>query len=214
MAENPEGGQEAVTAEAVEMPRELSTLYQLVAPDVLGAPPILSQAYLEELKRTRVIFGGGELEHRYKVELKGTGVLYEPGSPDEATLAVGERSNVHRVWHSGSIYRLSVAPPEPGVRRVVAASPKRLGIYPMLRAGDRVAAVATRTRDSFHDFKGRFFKILPIGTHRPFWLSLEGDGRFPSYWTDMAGFDVAPVTYMGLRAHKKEIVDVLTSLVG
>ncbi|MED6208776.1 hypothetical protein PIB30_048461 [Stylosanthes scabra] len=66
--------------------------------------------------------------------------------------------------------------------------------------------------DSFHDFKGRYFKILHVGTHRPFWLSLEGDGRFPSYWTDRAGFDVAPVTYKGLRAHQKETVDVLTAL--
>ncbi|MED6134853.1 hypothetical protein PIB30_040803 [Stylosanthes scabra] len=66
--------------------------------------------------------------------------------------------------------------------------------------------------DSFHDFKGRFFKILPVGDHRPFWLSLEGDGRFPSYWTDRAGFDVAPVTYKGLRAHQRETVDVLTTL--
>ncbi|MED6181256.1 hypothetical protein PIB30_017831 [Stylosanthes scabra] len=49
--------------------------------------------------------------------------------------------------------------------------------------------------DSFHGFKGRYIKIIPVGDHRPFWLSLEGDGRFPSYWTDRAGFDVAPVTY-------------------
>ncbi|MED6194395.1 hypothetical protein PIB30_028148 [Stylosanthes scabra] len=66
--------------------------------------------------------------------------------------------------------------------------------------------------DSFHDFKGRYFKILPVGDHRPFLLSLEREGRFPSYWTDRAGFDVAPVTYKGLRAHQKETVDVLTSL--
>ncbi|MED6137884.1 hypothetical protein PIB30_069170 [Stylosanthes scabra] len=66
--------------------------------------------------------------------------------------------------------------------------------------------------DSFHNFKGRYFKILPVGTHRPFWLSLDGDGRFPSYWTDRAGFDVAPVTYKGLRAGQKDTVDVLTVL--
>ncbi|MED6169334.1 hypothetical protein PIB30_020467 [Stylosanthes scabra] len=66
--------------------------------------------------------------------------------------------------------------------------------------------------DSFHGFKGWYFKIIPVGNHRPFWLSLEGDGRFPSYWTDMAGFDVAPVTYEGLRAEQTEIVDVLTTL--
>ncbi|MED6181630.1 hypothetical protein PIB30_021054 [Stylosanthes scabra] len=66
--------------------------------------------------------------------------------------------------------------------------------------------------DSFHGFKCRYFKIIPVGNHRPFWLSLEGDGRFPSYWTDRAGYDVAPVTYEGLRAEQKQIVDVLTSL--
>ncbi|MED6145241.1 hypothetical protein PIB30_023348 [Stylosanthes scabra] len=66
--------------------------------------------------------------------------------------------------------------------------------------------------DSFHDFKGRYFKILPVGEHRPFWLSLEGEGRFPSYWTDRAGFDVAPVTYKGLRAEQKNTVDILTAL--
>ncbi|MED6120306.1 hypothetical protein PIB30_019629 [Stylosanthes scabra] len=66
--------------------------------------------------------------------------------------------------------------------------------------------------DSFHGFKGRYFKIIPVGNHRPFWLSLEGDGRFPSYWTDRGGFDVAPVTYEGLRAEQKQTVDVLTSL--
>ncbi|MED6167328.1 hypothetical protein PIB30_001751 [Stylosanthes scabra] len=68
MEENPECGQGAVAAEVVQQPRELSTLYRWVAPDVLGVPSILSQAYLDELKGTRVIFGGGELERRYKVE--------------------------------------------------------------------------------------------------------------------------------------------------
>ncbi|MED6137883.1 hypothetical protein PIB30_069169 [Stylosanthes scabra] len=55
MAENPDGRQEAVAAEAV-------------SPDVLGAPSTLNQAYLDELKGTGVIFGGGDLERRYKVE--------------------------------------------------------------------------------------------------------------------------------------------------
>ncbi|MED6171907.1 hypothetical protein PIB30_045304 [Stylosanthes scabra] len=66
--------------------------------------------------------------------------------------------------------------------------------------------------DSFHNFKGHYFKILPVGTHRPFWLSLEGEGRFPLYWTDRAGFDVAPITYKGLRAEQKDTIDVLTTL--
>ncbi|MED6211878.1 hypothetical protein PIB30_077808 [Stylosanthes scabra] len=66
--------------------------------------------------------------------------------------------------------------------------------------------------NSFHDFKGRYFKIVLVETHRPFWLSLEGDGQFLSYWTDKAGFDVAPVTYKGLRADQKDTVDILTHL--
>ncbi|MED6125989.1 hypothetical protein PIB30_073932 [Stylosanthes scabra] len=39
-----------------------------VTPDVLGAPPILDQEYLDELKLIGVIFGGSELERRYRVE--------------------------------------------------------------------------------------------------------------------------------------------------
>ncbi|MED6170662.1 hypothetical protein PIB30_033229 [Stylosanthes scabra] len=58
MEENPEACPEAATAEVVQMPLELSPLYRWVAPDVLGAPPILSQAYMDELKESGVIFGG------------------------------------------------------------------------------------------------------------------------------------------------------------
>ncbi|MED6135769.1 hypothetical protein PIB30_049659 [Stylosanthes scabra] len=46
--------------------------------------------------------------------------------------------------------------------------------------------------DSFRDFKG--------------------DGWFPSYWTDKAGFNVALVTYKGLRANQKDTTDILTLL--
>ncbi|MED6136563.1 hypothetical protein PIB30_057186 [Stylosanthes scabra] len=54
--------------------------------------------------------------------------------------------------------------------------------------------------DSFHDFKGCFFKIFPVGEHRPFWLSLEGQGRFPPYWSRDAGLEYVKVTYKGLSA--------------
>ncbi|MED6117587.1 hypothetical protein PIB30_111358, partial [Stylosanthes scabra] len=53
--------------------------------------------------------------------------------------------------------------------------------------------IFTLYEDSFHDFKGRYFKIFAVGNHRPFWLSLEGDGLFPPYWSDQAGFDIAPI---------------------
>ncbi|MED6162274.1 hypothetical protein PIB30_068860 [Stylosanthes scabra] len=66
--------------------------------------------------------------------------------------------------------------------------------------------------DSFHDFKGRFFKIFPVGEHRPFWLSLEGQGRFPPYWSRDAGMDYVPVTYKGLNADQKDTADILVKL--
>ncbi|MED6165200.1 hypothetical protein PIB30_097312 [Stylosanthes scabra] len=50
------------------MPRELPTIYRWVTRDVLGASPIRDQEYFDELKLTKVIFGGGELERRYRVE--------------------------------------------------------------------------------------------------------------------------------------------------
>ncbi|MED6162500.1 hypothetical protein PIB30_071043, partial [Stylosanthes scabra] len=63
--------------------------------------------------------------------------------------------------------------------------------------------------DSFHDFKGRYFKIFPVGNHRPFWLSLEGDGRFPPYWSDQAGFEIVPATYQRLNAEQRDTADIL-----
>ncbi|MED6127946.1 hypothetical protein PIB30_092921 [Stylosanthes scabra] len=66
--------------------------------------------------------------------------------------------------------------------------------------------------DSFHDFKGRYFKIFPVGDHRPFWLSLEGDGRFPSYWSDQAGFEIVPATYQRLNADQRDTTDILLHL--
>ncbi|MED6210981.1 hypothetical protein PIB30_069285 [Stylosanthes scabra] len=70
MVENQPENQEAAirVVETAQVPRELSTIYRWVTRDVLGAPPILSQGYLDELKLSGVIFGGGELERRYRVE--------------------------------------------------------------------------------------------------------------------------------------------------
>ncbi|MED6171750.1 hypothetical protein PIB30_043629 [Stylosanthes scabra] len=72
--------------------------------------------------------------------------------------------------------------------------------------------IFTLYEDSFHHFKGRYFKIFAVGDHRPFWLSLEGDGLFPPYWSDQAGFDIAPVKYEGLNVDKRDTTDILTFL--
>ncbi|MED6151267.1 hypothetical protein PIB30_080936 [Stylosanthes scabra] len=66
--------------------------------------------------------------------------------------------------------------------------------------------------DSFHDFKGHYFKIFPVRDHHFFWLSLEGDGLFPPYWSDEAGFDVVPVTYQRLNADQRDTANVLLHL--
>ncbi|MED6213787.1 hypothetical protein PIB30_096731 [Stylosanthes scabra] len=66
--------------------------------------------------------------------------------------------------------------------------------------------------DSFHDFKGRYFKIFLVGNHRPFWLILEGEGRFPPYWSDQAGFEIVPATYQRLNADQRDTADTLVHL--
>ncbi|MED6200438.1 hypothetical protein PIB30_085069, partial [Stylosanthes scabra] len=68
MDENRPGNREVAAASAVQIPHELPSIYRWVANDVLGALSILDQRYLDELKATRILFGGGGLEQRYRVE--------------------------------------------------------------------------------------------------------------------------------------------------
>ncbi|MED6118650.1 hypothetical protein PIB30_004700 [Stylosanthes scabra] len=64
--------------------------------------------------------------------------------------------------------------------------------------------------ESFHDFKGRYFKFFPVGDHLPFWLTLERDaGRFPSYWSKDAGVNYVLVSYRKLNEEQRDTVDVL-----
>ncbi|MED6118167.1 hypothetical protein PIB30_000147 [Stylosanthes scabra] len=64
--------------------------------------------------------------------------------------------------------------------------------------------------ESFHDFKGRYFKVFPVGDHPPFWLTLERDaGRFPSYWSKDAGLNYVPVSYKSLNEEQRDTADVL-----
>ncbi|MED6209702.1 hypothetical protein PIB30_057268 [Stylosanthes scabra] len=62
MAENRPGDREVAAATSVQIPHELPSIYRWVANDVLGAPSILDQRYLDELKATGIVFGGGGLE--------------------------------------------------------------------------------------------------------------------------------------------------------
>ncbi|MED6199467.1 hypothetical protein PIB30_076203 [Stylosanthes scabra] len=83
--------------------------------------------------------------------------------------------------------------------------------YMFVRPG-KYRKIFTLYEDSFHDFKGRYFKIFPVGNHRPFWLSLEGDGRFPPYWSDQAGYEIVPATYQRLNADQLDTADILVHL--
>ncbi|MED6131174.1 hypothetical protein PIB30_007469 [Stylosanthes scabra] len=64
--------------------------------------------------------------------------------------------------------------------------------------------------ESFHDFKGRYFKVFPVGDHSPFWLTLEGDAsRFPSYWSKDAGVNYVPVSYRKMNEEQRDTANVL-----
>ncbi|MED6131375.1 hypothetical protein PIB30_008964 [Stylosanthes scabra] len=243
MGENQLENQEAAVpaAGAAQMPRKLSPIYRRVRRDVLGAPPILSQAYLDELKLSGVIFGGGELEGRYRVEAARPGdrVCYlNLDHPHRPELALGERGDVHR---QRFLNRASVAPsqlhpnawsaircfelvtdslklpqdPEVFLYLFTLFSPNTEGKtkkgYMSVRPG-KYRKIFGLYEDSFHDFKGHFFKIFPISKHRPFWLSLEGQGRFPPYWSLDGGMDYVPVTYKTLNADQKDTADILVKL--
>ncbi|MED6196037.1 hypothetical protein PIB30_043454 [Stylosanthes scabra] len=206
MAENLQGDQPAEGAG--QIPRELPFIYRWVANDVLGMPSALDQQYLDELKLTGVLFGGGDLERRYRWKLPAVGSGFSATSSQSS------------------------------LRGPVATPSKCMVVNSLLRVGDRVLGVASGSggvfgkmkkgymsvrpgknrkifalyEDSFHDFKGRYFKIFPVGDHRPFWLSLEGDGRFPLYLSDQAGFEIVPATYQRLNADQRDTADILIHL--
>ncbi|MED6223500.1 hypothetical protein PIB30_074512 [Stylosanthes scabra] len=254
MAENQPENQEAAVpaAGAAQMPRELSLIYRWVSRDVLGAPPILSQAYLDELKLNGVIFGGGELERRYRVEAARLGDRVCYLNLDHPTISNWLWVNEVMFTEFGVrvpftyfqqrlLNRASVAPsqlnpnawsaircfelvtdslklpqdPEVFLYLFTLFSPNTEGKtkkgYMSVCPG-KYRKIFGLYEDSFHDFKGRFFKIFPIGEHRPFWLSLEGQGRFLPYWSRDAGMDYVPVTYKGLNADQKDSADILVKL--
>ncbi|MED6188128.1 hypothetical protein PIB30_083085 [Stylosanthes scabra] len=197
MAENqPEIQEVAVrVVEAAQMLHELPTIYCWVTGDVLGAPPILSQGYLDELKLSGVIFEGGDLERRYRVEAARPGdrVMFTefgvrvPFSDFQQRLLNWDfvaPSQLHpNAWSAIRCFELVTEylelPQDPEVFLYLFTffSPNTEGKtkkgYMSIRPGKH-RKIFGLYEDSFHDFKGHFFKIFPVGEHRPFWLSLEG----------------------------------------
>ncbi|MED6221163.1 hypothetical protein PIB30_051781 [Stylosanthes scabra] len=235
MAENSQGDREAA---AVQIPCELPSIYRWVTNDVLGTPSSLDQQYLDELKLTRVLFGGGDLEHQYRVEAAWRGERVCFLNLDHPTV-------LHWLWANKVMFtefgirvpfsdfqqrllnRASVAPsqlhpnawssiryfelvteflelpqdPEVFLYLFKLYSSNTSGKTKKGYMSDRPGKgrnIFGLYEDSFHDFKGRYFKIFSVGDHRLFWLSLEGDGLFLPYWSDQAGFDVARLRINGL----------------
>ncbi|MED6205463.1 hypothetical protein PIB30_017885 [Stylosanthes scabra] len=158
--------------EGAQMPHELNPLNSWATRDVLGSPSTLTEDYLRELKEFGVICGGGEEERNYRVEL--------PRRRERICELNLEHPRVpHWLWVNEVMFT------EFGVRIPFSSFQQRIfGLY----------------EESFHDFKGRYFKVFPVGDHPPFWLTLERDaGRFPSYWSKDAGLNYTPVTYRSLR---------------
>ncbi|MED6160649.1 hypothetical protein PIB30_053395 [Stylosanthes scabra] len=256
MAENqPENQEAAVPATgAAQMTRELSPIYRWVSRNVLGAPSILSQAYLDEMKLSGVIFGGGDLEGRYRVEAArpwdrvcylnldhptvpnwlwvnevmftefGVRVPFTDFQERLLNRASVAPSQLHpNAWSAIRCFELVTdslkLPQDPEVFLYLFTlfSPNTEGKtkkgYMSVRPG-KYRKIFSLFEDSFHDFKGRFFRIFPVGEHCPFWLSLEGQGQFPPYWSRDTGMDYVPVTYKGLNADQKDTASLLIDMAG
>ncbi|MED6162149.1 hypothetical protein PIB30_067596 [Stylosanthes scabra] len=219
MAENRQGDQDATAATTVQIPHELPSIYRWVSNDVLGAPSILDQGvcYLNLDRPTvpqwkwvnEVMFTD------FSVRVPFTD--FQPRLLNRASVAL---SQLHpNAWASICCFKLEIEflqlPQEPEVFLCLfniyssnTSGRTKKGYMSVRPTKNR--KIFTLYEDSFHDFKGRYFKIFAVGDHHPFWLSLEGDGLFPVYWSDQASFDIAPVKYEGLNADKKDTVDILT----
>ncbi|MED6198407.1 hypothetical protein PIB30_066044 [Stylosanthes scabra] len=224
----------------------------LISAFPVGAPSTLDQGYLEELKGTGILFGGGGLEQRYWVEAarRSGRVCY---------LNLDHPTVPHWLWVNEVMFtdfgvRVSFTDFQQRLLNRVSVAPSQLhpNAWASIRCFELVTEflplpqdpevflcffkfyssntsgrtkkgymsvrptknrkILTLYEDSFHDFKGRYFKIFTVGNHRPFWLSLEGVDLFPPYWSDQAGFDIAPVKYEGLNADKRDTANILTFL--
>ncbi|MED6144260.1 hypothetical protein PIB30_014121 [Stylosanthes scabra] len=243
-------GGEVHEVEGAQMPLELNPLYDYVNHDVLGSPCTMTEDYLTELKNSGVIFGGGEEEGHYRVELPHPGErvcelnLEHPRVPhwlwvnEVMFTEFGVRisfshfqqrllqrcfvalSQFHpNAWSAIRCFQLVTEflelPQDPEVFLYLftvfslnADGNARKGYMPM-RPGKN-QKIFGLYEESFHDFKGRYFKVFTVGDHPPFWLTLKRDtGRFPSYWSKDAGVNYVPVAYKNLNEDQRDTADIL-----
>ncbi|MED6174938.1 hypothetical protein PIB30_073625 [Stylosanthes scabra] len=236
--------------EGTQMPHELNPLYDWVNRDVLGSPCTMTEEYLTELKNSGVIFGGGEEDGHYRVELPRRGekvcelnlehhrvphwlwvneVMFTefgvriPFSPFQQRLlqrCFVAPSQFHpNAWSAIRCFKLVTEflelpqDPEVFLYLFMVFSPNAEGkakkgymsVRP--RKGRKIFGLY---EESFHDFKGRYFKVFAVGDHPPFWLTLERDaGRFPSYWSKDAGVNYVPTAYRKLNEEQRDTADIL-----
>ncbi|MED6132967.1 hypothetical protein PIB30_023865 [Stylosanthes scabra] len=197
----------------------------------MGSPCTLTEDYLTELKRSGVICGGGEEERLYRVELprRGERVMFIefgvriPFSNFQQRLlqrCFVAPSQFHpKAWSAIRCFELVTEflklPQDPEVVLFLFTvfSPNADGKakkgYMSVRPG-KGRRIFGLYEESFHDIKGRYFKVFPVGDHPPFWLTLERDaGRFPSYWSKNAGVNYVPVSYRKLNEEQSDTADVL-----
>ncbi|MED6124263.1 hypothetical protein PIB30_057322 [Stylosanthes scabra] len=209
-------GERVREVEGAQMPHELNPLNSWATRDVLGSPSTLMEDYLKSLKES----GGGEEEEHYRVELLRRGEricelnLEHPRVP-------------HWLWVNEVMFiEFGVRIPFTSFQQrllqrcFVAPSQFHPNAWSSIRCFELVTEYLELPQDpkvifglyeeSFHDFKGRYFKVFPVGDHPPFWLTLERDaGRFPSYWSKDAGLNYVPVSYKRLNDEQRDTADIL-----
>ncbi|MED6225932.1 hypothetical protein PIB30_098335, partial [Stylosanthes scabra] len=177
--------------EASQMSHELLPIYQWVTRDVLGALSILGQDYLDELKLSHVIFSGGDLEWRYRVEAT---------RPWEWVYFLNLDHPIVPNW----LWVNEVMLTEFGIRVLFTNFQQLL----LDRAFVAPSQLNPNAWSSIRCFKlVNEFLELPLTL-----LSLEWDDRFPSFWSSDAGLDYVLVTYQRLNADQKDIADILVHL--
>ncbi|MED6192379.1 hypothetical protein PIB30_009457 [Stylosanthes scabra] len=155
---NPEEGVREV--EGAQMPHELNPLYNWATRDVLGSPSTLTEDYLKSLKESGVICGGGEEEEHHRVELPRQRLLQRcfvaPSQfhPNAWSLI--------RCFELVTEYLELPQDPEVFLYLFIVFSPNAEGKskkgYMSVRPG-KYRRIFDLYEESFHDFKGRYFKL-------------------------------------------------------
>ncbi|MED6204077.1 hypothetical protein PIB30_005804 [Stylosanthes scabra] len=203
--------------DAAQLRHELGPLYSWVNRDVLGSPSTMTEDYLTELKSSGVICGGGE---EVMFTEFGVRISFTPFQQRLLERCFVALSQFHlNAWSAIRCFELVTEflelpqDPEVFLYLFTVFSPNADGkakkgymsIRP--RKGRKIFGLY---EESFHDFKGRYFKVFPVRDHPPFWLTLDGDAsRFPSYWSKDAGVNYVPVSYRKMNEEQRDTADVL-----